>query len=48
MQNDDDFGMAAQHGSLPYKLCVNLVEGKSFDISSPDEAAHISLDLRVR
>ena len=26
--------MAAQHGSLQYKLCVNLVEDKSFDISS--------------
>ncbi len=35
--NDDDFGMAAQHGSLQYKLCVKLVEGKSLDISSPDE-----------
>lgn len=35
--NDDDFGMAAQHGSLQYKLCVNLAEGKSIDISSLDE-----------
>ncbi len=35
--NDGDFGMAAQHGSLQYKLCVKLVEGKSLDISSPDE-----------
>ena len=35
--SDDDFGMAAQHGSLQYKLCVNLEEGKSLDISSPDE-----------
>lgn len=35
--NDDDFKKAAQHGSLQYKLCVNLVEGKSLDISSPDE-----------
>lgn len=35
--NDDDFQKAAQHGALQYKLCVNLVEGKSLDISSPDE-----------
>lgn len=35
--NDDDFQKAAQHGSLQYKLCVNLVEDKSLDISSPDE-----------
>ena len=35
--NDDDFRMAAQHGSLQYKLCVNLGEGKSLDINSPDE-----------
>ena len=35
--NDDDFGMAAQHDSLQYKLCINFVEGKSLDISSLDE-----------
>ena len=35
--NDDDFEMAAQNASLQYRLCINLVEGKSFTISSPDE-----------
>ena len=35
--NDDDFQVAAQHGSLQYKLCVNLVEGKSLDIRGLDE-----------
>lgn len=35
--DDDDFRMVAQHGSLQYNLCVNLAEGKSLDISSPDE-----------
>ncbi len=35
--NDDDFGMAAQHDSLQYKLCINFVEGKSLVISSTDE-----------
>lgn len=35
--SDDDFRVAAQHGSLQYKLCVNLAAGRSLDLSSPDE-----------
>lgn len=34
--NDDDFQNAAQHGPLQYRLCINLVEGKSLNISSMD------------
>lgn len=35
--NNDDFRMAAQHGFLQYKLCVNLVEGRSLELGSPNE-----------
>ncbi len=34
---NDDFRMAAQHGLLQYKLCVNLVEGGSLELGSSDE-----------
>lgn len=34
--SDDDFRVAAQHGSLQYKLCVNLAEGRSLAPGSLD------------